>query len=157
MWTFSYFVTQFARITDFIPLTVPGETKIQDTDYSFRVKGALISYIYLMNNSTRQEHEISASLFSEEYALFNYDGRPHFVLRSKGGGTNNAFDYVVVDISTSEPNLIGYGQACSNPRLNGDSLEFYDVPGKCDLFPFGSRISTWKMKLDVNNEFSNSS
>jgi hypothetical protein len=149
VWAYYFFITSFGRITDFKPLTAPGDTALRGTDYTLKVTedGFFIDHFYLVNNATHQQIEILSGLARGAYTTFKHTGHRYVVVRSLGGGTNGAYNYGVADISSSVPRYVGRGQACSNPKLRGDHLEFYEVPGKCDFFPFGDPVSTWQMNL----------
>lgn len=148
-WVYNYYITEFGRITDFKPLVVPGDTPLPGTDYTLHVvkDDFFLKHISVVHNPTGASREFLLAMADEAYTTFEHDDHLYLILRSLGGGTNTAYDYVVVDLTTNTPRRVGYGQACSNPKRDGDRLEFYRVDGKCDFFPFGRSTSTWEMEL----------
>ncbi len=150
LWGYSFSITDVGRMTDFTSLKGADGTSIPDSDYQWAVTEDtyLITHIALVNKTSHQAFEVLSGISEQAYTTFKYQNRLHLVIRSYGGGSDGAFDYAVMDISGDTPRLIGEEHVCSNPKLNGDSLEFYEVPGKCDLFPFFDVIETTTLKLN---------
>ncbi len=150
LWGYSFAITDLGRLTDFKTLTGTEQITISDTDYSLTITQDkyLVKHIMLVNNNTRQQVDALYGISQQAYTTFEYQNKLYLVLRSFGGGTDSAFDYVVIDISESSPRVIGTQHLCGNPRLNGDHLEFQQFSSKCDMFPFGGTVSTVEMPLN---------
>jgi len=141
-------------MTVFTPVPFTGEATIPDTPYALMLTrennyGGVD--ITLVNKTTGEQNDVVGGIGPQGYALFYYQDRLHLIARIASGGSNSAFNYGIMDISGSTPRLIDWVISCSNPRLNGDILEFYTVPetSHCDTFPFETpgrlRVTTIKL------------
>ncbi len=147
LWIYRFAYTDWGRITGFSPLT---EFVIPDTDYTLKIRMEyqVSAHVSLVSPQTNTSEELIIG-YHPHVTTIEHNNKTYIILRVEGGGSNGAFDYVVLRL---EPRIEEHVQACSNPKLNGSTLEFYDPhvnANYCDWFPFDwQEFPISEIKLD---------